>query len=624
MTSFRAIVGAEAGGHTVVLADTLTGVSVPDDRMDTAAFLASLFSGDDDSVLVGWDIDASVNCLMTDLPEMERIRLFCSLDAEFGPYRLLYVPHMFLSVSRWDRGWGGSSHRPARATRTLYDLSSFWPGRRGELGQIARQWGIPYPSVASAGDAARPYEFDGWTRPSMAEWADTRANIVSYLATMLAAGLERVGVNLKRWHGVGAIGTEILKSANGPQWIAHYNPSRQPVIDDVELLPIFQRAYYGGRIETTLAGTLDGPLWRLDMRSAYAWALSWVGAVGFKWNHVTTFDPSPAARMAVYRVEWNTPDAFVCPFPYREHGRSQRGTAYPRYGNGWYWWPEVRAALAMFGPEQIKVHEGYVSPGSSLRPLLSSMATWYTTRRELDAEHDPLVDVVKGGVNAVYGKLIQSISTNGRPGRFYNPALAGWVCSAVRAKVLAVSGGNDSRTAAIMTDGLLMGEEPPPAMLTDDLGGWRAERYERAQIIIPGMYRLHRADGTFATATTGVNRGVDFDWLLAELTARGRADIRGRWFVPHTLADQQPGRWERVRCRWQDSGGQINPDHLARKRVGGVLPPGFDWRSQVQVLGPHATIDAQLSAAYVGPPAWQPRGFDPLFHAYRSALRDAS
>lgn len=620
---FRALVAAERGGQGILIADTETGVVLPTEHVDTLTALDNLFRAGSELVLVGWEIDATVNCWVNELPDEPRARLAASLWAEWQGYRMLYVPGRFLDVRRYTnvldtRG----KRRRVRDRRTLYDLASFWPGRRAELVPIAAEWSIIVPTIVATGDAARPYEFAGWTRSAIVEWAATRATVVCHLAASLATSLAGIGLRLGRWHGVGAIGTELLKAAGGDRWVARYSPRRQPIVDGQLMLPLFLAAYYGGRIETTVAGSFDAPSWRLDLRSAYPWALSWLGPVGFRWQHVTAFDPSPAARMSLYRVRWSVPSAWLGPFPYREPAK--RATVYPQHGEGWYWWPEVRAALTLHGPSAIEIIEGYVSPNSSLRPLLVPMASWYRTRRQLEAEHDPLAAVVKGGMNAVYGKLAQTAGANGRTGQYYNPALAGWTCSAVRARLLTAIGADDSHVAAIMTDGYLHTDEPPASLLSDQLGGWRSERFERAELVIPGLYRLHRSDGTVAVASTGVNRSLDFDRLLSELTARQRATVQGRWFVPHIVADLWPDRWDQHRCRWLDSSPTVNPWVLARKRQGiARLVAGFDWRSELHALGPwHAGGDG-LSAPYPGPACWSD-AYDPLLESAKAALSQAS
>lgn len=626
---FRALVAAERGGWGVLIADTETGVILPAERIRTADVLENLMRAE--GVCVGWDIDATVNCWANDLPEDVRMRLMSSLPTEWDGWKLLYVPGRFFDV-RWDgyrlRTESDGSPRerggclPTRARRTYYDLSSFWPGQKHDLVRIAAQWGIVAPSIVQAGEDARPWEFEGWTRTAIAEWASERASIIAYLAACLDARLTGLGISLTQYHGVGAIGNHLLRAAGGNKWVAHYSPRRQPIIDGVELLPLMMRAFYGGRIETTVAGAFDAPSWRLDMRSAYAWAMSWLGPVGFKWRHVESFDPNPASRMALYRVRWNVPQAWICPFPWRDGTR--RGTAYPRSGEGWYWWPEVKAALQLYGPEAIQVHEGYVSPGSSLRPLADSMAGWYRTRLELDTEHDPIVPVIKGGMNGVWGKLAQTLGANGRPGQYYNPALAGWVTSAVRARLLTSIGANDLQTAALMTDGYLTAVEPSPDQLAATLGGWRVERFERGELVMPGMYRLFRADGSVTVASSGMHRSVDFDWLLGELTANAKAQISGRWFVPHVLADIWPESWGHTRCRWMTSTPTINPWSVARKRMGAAsIGVGFDWRSDLRSLGPYNAIGHHLSAPYHGPASWSRDGFDPLLEAAKMALSAA-
>lgn len=616
----RAIATAEQGGCGIVLADTLGATAAPAGGVSTDDFLRAVFGAEDDAY--GWHIDPSVNTWANDLPAEVRRSLFSCQPTRWGEWRALYIPGRFLDVRYGSRG---------RHRRTLYDLSAMFPGERGQLAATAQRWGVNVPAVVSIGDAARVDEYPGWPLSAIVHYAEQRAAVISQLASTVITRLAQLEINPygtipetllpPRLHGIGSVGTVLLKAANADRWVARYSPNRQPVVADVELLPLFQRAYYGGRIETAVLGTIDAPVWRMDIRSAYAWALSHVGAVGRIWDHVDAWRPAITDRMSIWRVSWHTPAQWLGPFPWRDGSR--RGTVYPTAGEGWYWWPEVRAALALHGPEQVRVHEGYVSPRSSLRPLQPVMSAVYTLRQQLEAVNDPAATIVKGAANAVWGKLSQTISVGGLPGRFYNPALAGWVSSAVRAALLAHVGSDDLHVAAIMTDGYITDRPEAGAKnLSASMGGWKSDRFERAELYAPGIYRLWRADSSYETAQTGVQRLIDFDWLAAELSRAQTAEIKGRWFVPHILADVFPGtRFETNRCRWIESSGVIDPRSIAAKRQGAIKLPDLRWSEDMMAFGPWGEVGDRLASPYHGPPAWKIGGFDPVLEAASMAMR---
>lgn len=617
--TLRGIATAERGGLALVIADSGGATVLPEDRVTTDDALRALFSSEADAY--GWHIDPSVNCWANDLPEDVRISLMSAQPTRWGDWRFLYVPGRFFDARYGSRG---------RHRRTLYDLSGMFPGERGQLVAVAERWGVTVPPVVSVGESARPDEYHGWPVSAIVNYAEARAEVVGQLAAAVTTRLAQLEINPygtipesllpARLYGIGSVGTLLLKAAGGDRWVARYRPDRQPVIDDIELLPIFQRAYYGGRIETMALGAIDAPLWRLDIRSAYAWALSHVGPVGRLWDHVTSWRPGLADRMSVWRVSWHVEGQWLGPFPWR--GVGSRGTVYPTAGEGWYWWPEVRAALALHGPGAITVHEGYVSPRSSLRPLNPVMASMYSLRKQLESTNDPAVSIVKGGANAVWGKLSQTISVGGLPGRFYNPALAGWVSSAVRAAVLTHVGRDDLHVAAVMTDGYLTDRAEVGAQnLSDAMGGWKSERFERVELYAPGIYRLWRADGTFETAQTGVQRLIDFDWLAGELSAHQTAEVRGKWFVPHIVADVFPSTFEHNRCRWIESKSVIRPASIAAKRQGAIKIPDIRWAEEFMGFGPWGAIGDTLSVPYHGPPAWRLTGYDPVLDAASMAMQ---
>lgn len=595
----RAIIGATARGRLIALADSDGGQLANAGGLDVGEVLEwiSGYSGGSlkPSGAVSWFSVSWLDSLISAAPDDVRLDICASIETLHGPWGLLWVPGKFLEVRRLRKIW------------RVYDPSGMFPQR--SLVSILERWGQPVPP------AVRTYqdnELGGWsscTLTGIGQQCSQIARAVSGLMDKVQSALDRLELSSARWHGVGALASKILGDMKAARWIAHYRPDRQPEVNGIELLPIFQSAYYGGRVETTVSGSWSVPTYRYDLRSAYAWALSWLGPLGFIWEERSEFTHAWADRMSVWYVSWEmAPGSPLGPFPYRykfgPHGLPSIGC--PLTGRGWYWWPEVSAAIRAYGESAIRVHGGYLSPRSSRRPMLPQIARRFAQRIQCEQERDPAADLIKTGLAACYGRLAQRESTMGEPGRFYNPALAGWVTSAVRARLIDAWRGREASVCAVATDSLLTTERLP-INVSGALGAWKEETWGEVSYVLPGVYRLRQQlphSVREETATAGIS-SLDFDWLLDELTACGRAALTQPWHVPNLLADLFPDIWGDKRCQWIQGPVSINPYRIGKKRANVDGLAGLNWREEYHHMEPHVTLGAGVSAAAPGPPAWE-------------------
>lgn len=552
--------------------------------------------------LSGWGISPFVECLAMQMPLMQRGMLTSAQSTPFdhGTWRLLWIPGKFLEIRRLRRLW------------RLFDVSGMFPAGL-TLDQILIRW-------SASENASQPVQLALWGvgKPSHRTWAALglesalaaareRSRGIAVLMVRVRHALDRLDLLPARWHGIGSVASRILNDAKLFPQVAKYSPDRQPEVNGVPLLPVFLSASYGGRMETTVAGTWSGfPTYRYDIRSAYAWALSHVGPVGFEWETRDRFSHDSNDRMSLWYVRWNMAEGSpLGPLPYRNQ---LGGISFPANGSGWYWWPEVRAALHSYGEASIHVVSGYVSPRSRRRPLSGEIGRRWQQRRELERAGDPAADLLKTGMAAVYGRLAQRESSGGLPGRFYNPAIAGWVCSAVRARLLSAYAGRERDVVALATDAIISVHPLPNARVSGDLGGWKQETWAEVSYVLPGVYRLRQPQVhdwvREEVATAGVH-GVDFDDLLTQLTDYGRAEYGQEWFVPNILADQYADTWESRRCQFINTPVSINPYRVSRKRQNGDGLIGMDWRTDCHIMNaPHQRGGIGDSWPTDGPPAW--------------------
>jgi len=191
------------------------------------------------------------------------------------------------------------------------------------------------------------------------------------------------------------------------------------------------------------------------------------------------------------------------------------------------------------------------------------------------------------------------------PGRVYNPALSGWVTSAIRARIIDAYAGQEADIVAVATDSVLS-IRPLAISPSADLGGWRLDTWADVTYVLPGLYRLRQETPHYTreeVATAGVTT-LDFDWLLSELTLVGRAQISQQWFVPHLLADLFPDRWGNKRCQWIETPVTINPYRLSMKRQNADGLLGMDWANDYHDMAAHPSLGLLDSLPSEPPPAW--------------------
>lgn len=284
---------------------------------------------------------------------------------------------------------------------------------------------------------------------------------------------------------------------DGPGRIAGSMLDRMATFADIKrwpkpVTPSVYGAYYGGRIEQLAAGVFPDIV-QADIRSAYPWAMAQLPSLnGARWFHRSAYDP--AERWAVWWVDWDIPDGVpLGPFPVRY---GDEGLTYPRTGRGWYWTPEVSAALDLFG-DCIQVGHGVAVHVANDEQPFARIADYYQARAEARARGlRAEAFVLKLSLNAAYGRLAQELLPDGTPGRWASIAHAGMLTSLVRARVLRAAMSAPGRVLQIHTDSItyLGTEIGPDTAPGDGLGDWSITTGQDALILPSGAYHCASGD----------------------------------------------------------------------------------------------------------------------------------
>lgn len=317
--------------------------------------------------------------------------------------------------------------------------------------------------------------------------------LLARLITQLQKSTEDAGFSLRSYHGAGAMATTFLR-----KWkVKNYMPIQSEPFEELDIaLP---RAYFGGRFECSHTGWYPDTVYQYDIRSAYPNAMKELPclACGF-W----TKDPRSkyTSIWSIWHVKWNIPRASWGPFPWRSHTGE---ISFPLHGAGWYWEPEVAAALKVFG-DRITVTHGYQYITQCEHKPFTNISLLYKERQRLKEIGDKREYVLKLGLNSLYGKTAQTVGRR----EFSSTIWAGLTTSITRARLLYALSTKPHKVFMLATDGLFSTEK---LLLPEgsDLGRWELQTHDNILVVQPGVYAVNVSGPNEHIRSRGVRR-TDF------------------------------------------------------------------------------------------------------------------
>ena len=347
-------------------------------------------------------------------------------------------------------------------------------------------------------------------REFMSEYTYAELQALKLIMTKLRDACETLGLTLNRWDGAGAIAAAIYKNHNVKQ---HY----APIPDHIH--EASKHAYFGGRIEIAKIGHHEGTIYHYDINSAYPskqYLLPSLAGGEWKRSYETDVRKIPE-QIVICLVRWDiNEEEILCPFPYRS--QLQNLVLYPHEGYGWYWKPEVEAALnardSCKNYYKIEIEETYVFyPATDEKPFYW-IHEYYEERKRIVAESkrtgipNGVEKAIKLGINSLYGKLAQRVGYNPQNGRippYHNLVYAGYITSATRAQLFTAGQQKPHAIICLATDGIYS-TEPLELDCPKDkiLGAWEANEHDAMTLVQSGVYFLREGDKWFS-----YSRGFD-------------------------------------------------------------------------------------------------------------------
>lgn len=567
--SFISFDGEGSDGKYQLLAASLGEPLVAEEGLSTiqclSYFAKLLVDGNAtrSDAFIGFGLGYDFEMMLRDITDDDYKALIKGSKITYGPFRLGYVQRKFLDVGFRLEG-----------TYWSYRLNDIYPYFQQSFIKACKAYGIVLPEVVYEGKRNRSnFTYDNIDR--IIEYNKAELDAMVQLANALrddfAKAFDRVGVapsiGKRDWYGPGAQAGAILRTLEynelkpDPEQkdrvttgvIHSYDKSEgyhilRPKLQDygrfLLLTDPFSSAYFGGRIEASMQGRLEGPLYDYDLISAYPYAMTLLPAVrGKKVRELYKLDGKD--RVGIYLVEWgigNAEDAPAYgPLPYRTAGGN---VFFPvTSGYGWYLSPEVYTLDATPGLKH-RIIKGYVFDrtdgyGRGTRKGDSTLAMFVElmgrVRAQAKAEGDPAHRGLKLIMNSLYGKTLQKVGAR----TFFNAFVAAWITSVTRSRIYDIIRDSDpGDVVSIMTDGVLS-RVPLPANLGNELGQWELTMYESGYQFAPGIYVLEKANGERLVKYRGFAR-FDADAAIAAFESGGIYDVVDQRFISRSLALHQP------------------------------------------------------------------------------------
>lgn len=419
-------------------------------------------------------------------------------------YFINYIPGKWFSISRYGENYDRKRNPHDKVTVKIYDLFSFF---NSSFIAAYEKYVGPVPDVVRDGKANRNNFADLSAEYVLTYWRREIQMLVE-LANELRKRLYGADLPIREWHGPGALASYANRKHGVRQYMRQCpDPVREAA----------RYAYAGGRFEMFQLGRREGPIYSLDINSAYPHGIRMLPSLnGGEWVYVR--QPKRLARFGVYRIRLHPRHggSFLERAPGPLFHRDKMGNiSFPWMLEGWYWSPEARAASKLHNAELVEGWE-YVGWSGLDRPFQWVEDT-YALRRQWKADKNPAELALKLLLNSLYGKMAQRVGWDQDKRTapvWHQLEWAGWVTSNTRAMLWdamwRILARDRKGLLAVETDGLYT-TVPPEHVIgnssdggdqsgncrvesSTELGGWEIDVYDEILYVQSGLAWLRKGD----------------------------------------------------------------------------------------------------------------------------------
>ena len=326
-------------------------------------------------------------------------------------------------------------------------------------------------------------EFDKESHDAVREYCLEECMCMAQLARKLTNAHTDAGLYLKNYYGAGSSAAAMLdvmaiksKIVKPPEEMTH----------------AVAAAFFGGRFENSVIGSIIGTVYNYDISSAYPYQLYFLPCLEHgTWRLTKDREEiqNTSAALVHYGLGPNPGISDWGPFPYRTKDGS---ICFPiTSGGGWVWKDEYLAGERLFPHVDFK--EAWIYETECDCQPFKDIAYYYSERVRIGKEGPGIV--LKLGCNSCYGKLAQSVGK-----AMYNSWVwAGMITSGCRAQILELMGMHEDQSNLLMiaTDGIYTRERLNTPRPRDTgtwdtgkpLGGWEEKIVTKGVFVArPGIY----------------------------------------------------------------------------------------------------------------------------------------
>lgn len=407
-------------------------------------------------------------------------------------YTVTFARGKYFRVTKYGAAYHAKRNAHDKITVQIFDIFAFFAC---SFIKAYEQMVGPVPEVITSGKASRR-SFSVASFDEMRGYWTVEIQLLKQLAEELRRRLYNADMRISEWHGPGALATLAMRKHG----IKKHLPEPPK---EVRLAARY--GYAGGRFEPYKVGRVMGPVYGIDINSAYPHAISHLPSwADGEWNHNAR--PGKVKRYGIYHIKLKRFGGFVREPSPLFHRDKDHNLSFPWVTDGWYFSPEASVAVKC-GAE---ILEGWEYTGSTERPF-AWVSEMYDTRRDWKRRGISAQLALKLCMNSMYGKLAQRIGWNDVTRRippFHHLVSAGWVTSYVRGRLVNVMSQIPfDKLVAVETDGIYTTMNPKELGLegSESLGLWSISEYQEVLYVQSGLAWLCDTNGVWSNKRRGLD-----------------------------------------------------------------------------------------------------------------------